>query len=177
MFLLEQNEAVMEITGLHVGDVLLHPNGEGRAHLVVSNQSGFTQVTSPGAVLGEATATNLVPAFTKQDELEITPKREVEVKIVDLKERVQERKQKLLQLVEISDLPTKLQKETLMEFLTEHHDMFSIYESDRGETRLAELKIYTGEAQPRKQVVRRMRETRSSQTAEDNAGNWCNSAL
>ena len=33
---------------------------------------------------------------------------------------------------------------------------FSIDESDRGETRLAELKIDTGEAQPRKQVVRRM---------------------
>ena len=76
--------------------------------------------------------------------------------MVVLKERVQERKRKLLQLVEISDLPTKLQKETLMEFLTEHHDVFSIDESDRGETRLAELKIDTGEVQPRKQVVRRM---------------------
>ena len=101
-----------------MGDVLLHPNGEGRAHLIVSNQSELTQVTPLGAVLDEATAANLVPAFTKQDELEITPKREVEVKMVDSKERVQERKQKLLQLVEISDLPTKLQKETLMEFLT-----------------------------------------------------------
>ena len=34
--------------------------------------------------------------------------------------------------------------------------LVSIDESDRGETRLAELKIDTGEAQPRKQVVRRM---------------------
>lgn len=83
MFLLEQDEAVEEITGLHVGDILLYPNGEGQAHLVVSNQSGLTQVTPPGAVLGEATAANLVPAFTKQDELEITPKREVKVKMVD----------------------------------------------------------------------------------------------
>ena len=31
MFLLEQDEAVEEIMGLRVGDVLLHPNGEGRA--------------------------------------------------------------------------------------------------------------------------------------------------
>ena len=69
MFLLKQDEAVEEITGLRVGDVLLHLNGEGRAHLVVSNQSGLTQVTPPGAVLGEATAANLVPAFTMQDEL------------------------------------------------------------------------------------------------------------
>lgn len=65
-----------------------------------------------------------------------------------------------------------------MEFLTEHHDVFSIDESDCGETRVAELFYWRSSAQETScQTYAFCGETRSSQTAEENAGNWCDSAL
>ena len=46
--------------GVQIPDALLQPSKEGRAHLVMTNPSGYTQVVEPGATLGEAAAAGVV---------------------------------------------------------------------------------------------------------------------
>ena len=44
----------------------------------------------------------------------------------------------------------------VLSFLEQYHDVFSLTDSDRGETDLVELSIETGEATPKKQAARRL---------------------
>ena len=52
--LLERSMQVEEETGLQIEDALLQPTVEGRAQMVLSNPSGFTQVVEQGQELGIA---------------------------------------------------------------------------------------------------------------------------
>ena len=65
-----------------------------------------------------------------------------------------ERKTKLLEVIGDPDLPHG-QKRQLMDFLTNHHDAFSL-EGERGETNLVQLEIDTGNSPPKRQPLRRM---------------------
>ena len=69
---------------------------------------------------------------------------------------VEERKRRLCEMVGKPDLLTPEQTEKLHQFLAEHHGVFSLDPNERGETDLLTMQIDTGEASPRKQVVRRM---------------------
>ena len=44
----------------------------------------------------------------------------------------------------------------MLSFLEQYHDVFSLTESDRGETNLVEMSIETGDVTPRKQAARRL---------------------
>ena len=65
------------------------------------------------------------------------------------------RKTKLLDVLELPDLPPTDQK-ILCEFLVDHHNVFSLEEGERGETDLVRMAIDTCDASPRKQAPRRM---------------------
>ena len=60
-----------------------------------------------------------------------------------------------MELIIVPDLPDP-DKTLLTQFLMDHHNVFAIDESDRGETDLIQLEIDTGEAPPIKQLFRRM---------------------
>ena len=66
-----------------------------------------------------------------------------------------ERKIKLLEVIGEPDLP-QTQNEQLIDFLANHHNVFSLEEEERGETYLIQLKIDTGDSRPKRQPLCRM---------------------
>ena len=58
--LLECSMQVEEETGLQIEDALLQPTVEGRAQMVLSNPSGFTQVVEQGQELGIASPATVI---------------------------------------------------------------------------------------------------------------------
>ena len=60
------------------------------------------------------------------------------------------RKEKLLKIIDLPELSPP-DAELLKEFLTHHHDVFSLVDGERGETDLVYMKINTGDASPKKQ--------------------------
>ena len=66
-----------------------------------------------------------------------------------------ERRKKLREALIEPDLPDS-EKSTLLEFLSKHHNVFSLEEGERGETDLVEMEIDTGDRHPKKHAVRRM---------------------
>ena len=67
----------------------------------------------------------------------------------------QRRKARLKEILEKPSLPDE-EKEILLNFLADHHEVFSIEEGERGETSLVRMRIDTGDSPPLKQPVRRM---------------------
>ena len=59
--LLEHNQLLEEDHGLIVEDAVFNPQ-DSKAQLVVSNLTGLTVTIEEGAILGEATAVNVVKA-------------------------------------------------------------------------------------------------------------------
>jgi hypothetical protein len=66
-----------------------------------------------------------------------------------------QQRQKLKEVLDPPDLPAE-ERETLLEFLADHHYVFSLEEGERGETDLVEMEIDTGDANPKRQAPRRM---------------------
>ena len=65
------------------------------------------------------------------------------------------RKEKLLETIDLPELSPP-DAELLKEFLTHHHDVFSLVDGEREETNLVYMKIDTGEASAKKKNPRRM---------------------
>ena len=65
------------------------------------------------------------------------------------------RKEKLLESIELPELSPP-DAELLKEFLTHHHDVFSLVDGERGEIDLVYMMIDTGEASPKEQPPRQM---------------------
>ena len=65
------------------------------------------------------------------------------------------RRTKLLNTLELPDL-LQTNLDLLCEFLTNHHDVFSLEEDERGETDLVHMYIDTGDSSPGKQAPRQM---------------------
>ena len=86
------------------------------------------------------------------------------------------RKTKLLDVLELPDLPPTDQK-ILYELLADHHNVFSLEEGERGETDLVRMVIDTCDASPRKQADAIHCLTRSCETAQSHAAEWGNPAV
>ena len=157
--LMERSTKFVEETGLQLEDVLLQPDGEHLATMVISNPTAIRcEVEGNSCLRGGSvivpigdTDTDSVPEDAVIDD-EV---RDSEVKRIEVKDE-ELRKQKLCNLITLPDVLKPEEKSSLLDFLTEHNSAFCLDEYDLGETDLVELTIDTGDAQPRKQPPRRM---------------------
>ena len=149
--LLEGNGAASKETGLIIERALLQPGGGGAACVKIHNVGGFTERIEEGAFLGDAEETYVV--IPPEEHCNVSG----EVKQIGVDTDLEDhgRRTKLIELITVPDLPDP-DKTLLTEFLMDHHDVFALDESDRGETDLIQLEIDTGEAPPIKQSFRRM---------------------
>jgi len=112
---------------------------------------GFTERIEEGTFLGDAEETCVV--IPPEEHCNVSG----EVKQIGVGNNLEDqgRRTKLMELIIVSDLPDP-DKTLLTQFLMDHHNVFAINESDRGETDLIQLEINTGEAPPIKPLFRRM---------------------
>ena len=151
--LVEPGGTTMEKAGLT--DAIIVPQEDGYAQLVVTNCTGFTQSFPEGTCVGRAEVAEILKERPEEESDEWDPN----IDTVSLKRvtsmKLDERKQLLLQMIKLPDLPPG-EMDLLKELLIEHHDTFSVEEGERGETDLAKMEIDTGDASPVKQPPRRM---------------------
>ena len=140
--------------GLPVGcqteAALISPNGQGLAHVVVTNINDFALKLAEGLDIGEASVVQVI---------QTQPKEPITVNQISktMSETAEDRKAKLTAILEEEAMPlTHAEKEKLLHVLLEHHDVFALDEKERGETDLAPFKIDTGDAPARKQPARRI---------------------
>ena len=159
----EPEASLLDELGLELSDALVRMSGDGQAQLVVANNSGFTQRVDSGTQLGHAVdalvvdSEEVTASRLAQDEPMVDTLLNLEpcgVSRVDISD--EERKRRLLELVDVSELLNPGQTECFRKFLAEHHQAFSLEPGERGETDLVQMEIDTGSAPPRRQPVRRM---------------------
>ncbi len=160
LLLFERDPEIEEATGLEVEDVLLHPTKRGRAQIILSNPSGYTQVVEEGLELGQVSPATVVQPAVSDDQEPVLPVAlrdhlQGEVNRVTLEPSEGSRLQRLANLVGEPSLPAE-EKQALLDLLSENHQAFCIDDDERGETDLVQLHIHTGDAAPKKQPVRRM---------------------
>ena len=148
--LLDYDESIELSTGLVVEDALIKPTEEGYAFLRVSNCRGFMHSVKDGTTLGRACEATVVDVELQSNHNVSEP---LVKKVYTCDDS--EKEAKLLGVVGVSDLPPG-QKEQLMDFVTNHHDVFSLEEGERGETNLIQLEIDTGDSPPMRQPLRRI---------------------
>ena len=129
-------------------DAIIPPPKSGVSQIVVHNHSGFTQCVPEGACLGEAEEV-VVLLFPEPEESDLELAETVMVKMITSGTDLWG-KEKLLETINLPELSLP-DAELLKEFLTHHHDVFSLVDGERGETDLVYMKIDTGEASPKKQ--------------------------
>ena len=150
--LLECDESIAKNCGLTVEETFFQPTEEGLSSLKVYNVSGFTERMEEGTILGKA-----VEACTVEPSEECSSIVGTVATVGDQVPRSQEhdRHSKLQELIGEPDLPEH-DRDLLCGFLMDHHDVFALEDTDRGETDLVQLEIDTGGASPIKQPIRRM---------------------
>ena len=147
--LMEGFREVEAKVAIQIDDCLLH--SENDSWIVITNPSGFTQVLEGGTKVGEAH-----PVEVETQSKETTQSQVMRVTAtVEENNQVQVRKQQLEAALGQLDIPRQ-EKETLLSFLTNHHQAFSLEEGEQGETDLVTMEIKTWDARPRRQAVRRM---------------------
>ena len=151
--LVQNRESIEKETGLTVEDAIIPPPQSGVSQIVVHNRSGFTQCVPEGACLGEAEEAEVL-LFPEPEGSNLELAETVTVKMT-ISGTDSWRKEKLLETIDLPELSLP-DAELLKEFLTHHHDVFSLVDGERGETDLVYMKIETGEASPKKQPPRRM---------------------
>ena len=161
---LESAPSLQDELGLKLTDAVVQVSEMGRAQVLVTNNSGFTQRVVSGTLLGEAVEAMVVDSqealtaalnSSQPSSEDSSPDGErCEVLKIDVSE--DERKRRLLEMVEISGLLDPEQAECLQKFLGDHHQAFSIDPGERGETDMVQMEVDTGDAHPRRQPVRCM---------------------
>ena len=149
--------------GLELTDSLLQVHENGLTQMVVTNNSGFMQRVEPGTKLGHAVDVQVVGSkdiMTGQDRTGLLMESSLpgaeQCKVSRVNASDHERKQRLVESVDMSGLQDPVQVKYLQDFLQKHHQAFSLEPGERGETDLVEMEIDTGDASPRRQPVRRM---------------------
>ena len=180
--LLESDPSLEESTGLLVDTSLIQ---SGQSRVLISNPTGYTQKIEKGTQLGTAMRAKIVSVATEGTETQALADQsspappagsthsphqhsaaspvegvpidsQPNVNKVSSQAREQKRKEKLLKLLEQQemDIPGH-DKEKLCSLLAEQHEAFILEEKERGETDLIQFHIDTGDAQPKKQALRR----------------------
>ena len=164
--MLEPEPSLHDELGLDMPSVIFRTSEVGKAGLVVANTTGFTCQLAAGTQLGRATDATIVDGaaaleLTTTDDWVVpagatSDGQPCEVSRVDGSADDDERKRKLLEMVEISGLVSPEQRDSLRTLLSNHHRAFSINAGERGETSLVQMEVDTGDAVHKRQPVRRM---------------------
>ena len=131
--LVQNCESIERETGLTVEDAVISAPGSGVAQIVIHNRSGFTQCVPRGACLGEGETAQVwsAPGPSESD----TTAAGTATVMQTTSGTEAWRKEKLLDAIELSDLPPP-DSELLHKFLVDHHDVFSLEDGERGELTL-----------------------------------------
>ena len=160
--MLEPYPSLHDELGLEIADGVLQFTNMGEAHVVITNNSGFTQRVDSGKHLGQVVDAVVVDggdASTLGDEslaVVSSPLDDGLCAVVRVDEIDNERKRKLLEMMEMTGICDREEGARLKDFLVEHHEAFSIDPGERGESDLVRMEVDTGDATPRRQPVRRL---------------------
>ena len=162
--MLERNLSVKDELGLELADGVLQVSNDGGTHVMLVNNLGFTQQVAPGTELGQVVDAVIVtddevPTFTMSDSMSLTIDSSHGAELcgvsrIDVSD--DDRKRRLLEMLDVSGIPDPNHVEYLKNFLAEYHQAFSIDPGERGETELVQVEVDTGTASPRRQPVRHM---------------------
>ena len=144
-----------QAAGLQVEDGLLQPSHEGKAQVVITNPTGFTQEFQGGLDIGHISEATVIPS-------EKLPSTEPAVRTITTtctctctNNNCERREEMLIKSLPCEDFQgTEREYHQLTSFLKKHHHAFSLEEGEHGETDLVQLEIDTGDASPIKQPVR-----------------------
>ena len=149
LFMLEPSA---QESGAQADASLLKLSPAGKAHVMVNNPGGCSCQLEEGSVLGEATTATLVEA--DPEGCPVSSMSTVET--VRSHESVTWRQQRLSELLGETELLDKSQRRQLLDLLAKHHAAFGLDDHERGETDLIQMRILTGDAEPKKLPARRM---------------------
>ena len=162
--LIEADPIMTELRGIQLSDALVFTDDQGFANVCFSNFSGMTISVDGGSPVGSAMPADSIP-FPKSEtnSVEQGPEETVHPSVrqttVVLQLSDSERKHKVREMfsgdLDNPDLSPD-QREKLLLLLEEYHDVFSLEDSERGETDVIEVHIDTGDAPPQAQPVRRI---------------------
>ena len=143
--LLLESSPELEGSGVWAQESLIEPRS-GTVQVVLSNPTGFTQSLEKNDVVGiaEVVAVTLMGEEVNEDVPAVQRLSTTNRDPGWRKERVRDLFRDRV------DLPSG-QKEGFIEFLTNHHRVFSLEDGERGETSLVECEVDTGDATPTKQ--------------------------
>ena len=148
--LLQYRRDVGESLGIRAEDVVIDPTRDEACLILLSNSTGFTCRLEAGEYLGGAVPATVIEAPEHNPARTFTVTTHAQEEAYD---NDRERKEQLLELLQEPDLPLQ-EKQTLLEFLTGYHHVFSLEEGERGETDLVQMEIKTGNTPPKKQPTR-----------------------
>ena len=151
--LLEQTDDLSKsgFNELEVGESLVHCNATRATKVLLCNPTGSTCKIPEGTCLGMASEVKLIMPTPSCAE-PLTPAKVENVTSTDTSDRQQKLTQSIAEIG--ADLPWQ-DKSTLCSLLCEYHDVFALENGERGETDIVRMEINTGEAQPKRQSVRR----------------------
>ena len=176
LMIIEANPTLLRDRQLQMMDVVLQPTKDGIAQVCLINRLGLAQKIEKGMAIGSAQAVEVI-AMGEEDGFKsggnlgcvgetnmidesrdhMTLVKTINSKYDELE--VDSRKKKLREFLDCGTMTSEISTEEcqrVLSFLEQYHDVFSLSESDRGETDLVEMSIETGDAVPRKQAARRL---------------------
>ena len=165
-------------TELVAEDTLVSPAANGMATIVLHNPSGFTQVVDTGSVIGKASRVSVespqdatsrpviamkgascpenhsCQGHNTEPETMETAVRRVECVSASTHDRTR-RAQMIQNFFGDTSVPAEY-REQLLQLLVQYDQLFSLDEGERGETKVVEFQIDTGNSPPIRQRARRM---------------------
>ncbi len=147
-------EPATQENGAQVDAAVVRPTEGGTAEVIymLSNHTYFPCYMEQGTTLGEASEATLV----QQGELPVEGSTVGEDPLVQCIHAEVEAAAQRQKLVGKPELLNAAQRQELRDLLEEHHTAFCLEEQERGEMDFGEMRILTGDAEPRKVPASRM---------------------
>ena len=148
---------------LQVEPALLSYSANGTYDITVDNCTGFTHILEKGVILGTAVRIAEIVPPSGSERLEYPRINQVTM----TSEKISWRRTELCHLVDYSEsglLPSE--RDDLKLVLSEHHQVFSLEEGERGETDLMQFEINTEDVVPKKQPTRRIPHAAQQEVAQ-----------
>ena len=136
---------------VEVGESLVHCNAAGLTKVLLCNSSGSTCKVAKGTCIGVASEVN--PIAPMPNSTDSSPSaRAGNITSTNTSDRQRTLTQSIAEIG--AELPWQ-DKSRLYSLLCEYHTTFALEDGERGETDVVRMEINTGEAQPKRQSVRR----------------------